>query len=362
MNVTVSTDNYTKELNLTVKEDGKLVPVDEALKGEEENGVEEEGEEKKEEEEKEEEEMKEEDNNIYTEEENISSCSSVHERIPGNYDTLVIGGGALKGFILLGALQYVQDNYFVNHIKHYIGTSAGAMISYLLLIGYTPVEIMVYICTHQVIEKMKDMNYAGAVDGSGITTFSYIQDHLEKMTIEKTGRLMTLGDLKQIYGKTLTMATYNISKGKVEYLSSIDTPEIPCITAIRMSSNIPLFFEHFRYMGSFYIDGGIVDNFPLEKGMENGKKVLGVYVENHGIKIDNPASLGVVSYVFKMINIAMTRETAMKVEKYKNDCSIVSVSTSKDTITSGMNFHISATEKLDMFSSGYQIAQKYFES
>ena len=75
--------------------------------------------------------------------------------ISSEYDTIVLGGGAIKSFNTIGAIQYVYDNYLINdNLKTFIGTSGGAMIAYLIIIGYTPVEIMVFLCTNQIFEKL----------------------------------------------------------------------------------------------------------------------------------------------------------------------------------------------------------------
>ena len=57
------------------------------------------------------------------------------------YDTLVLSGSSIKGITFLGALQYLYDNSLLKNVKTFVGTSSGAMISFLLIIGYTPVEI-----------------------------------------------------------------------------------------------------------------------------------------------------------------------------------------------------------------------------
>ena len=64
------------------------------------------------------------------------------------YDTLVLSGGGVNGILELGALQYCNDKNLLSSIKTYVGTSIGSIICYLLIIGYTPVEIIVYLCTH----------------------------------------------------------------------------------------------------------------------------------------------------------------------------------------------------------------------
>ena len=75
-----------------------------------------------------------------------------------SYDTLVLSGGSIKGIILLGSLQYFYDNDCLNEVKTYIGTSAGAIICYLLCIGYTPTEILVYLCVHDLLRSMTYFN------------------------------------------------------------------------------------------------------------------------------------------------------------------------------------------------------------
>jgi predicted acylesterase/phospholipase RssA len=125
------------------------------------------------------------------------------------YDTIVISGGALKGFAVLGCLQCLVDQQKLNAIKKYIGTSIGAIISYLLCIGYTPIEIMVHLCKNDWMKKMANFDILKAVNGGGALSFSIINELLEKMTIEKIGRLLTLGELHQTFGKELICCTFN---------------------------------------------------------------------------------------------------------------------------------------------------------
>ena len=101
------------------------------------------------------------------------------------YDTLVLSGSSCKGLLILGALQYLTDNFQLKDINKFVGTSAGSMICYFLAIGYTPIELMVYICTHQIMEKMQHLNIVSMMNGTGACSFSGIQEQLEKMTINK---------------------------------------------------------------------------------------------------------------------------------------------------------------------------------
>ena len=150
------------------------------------------------------------------------------------YDTLVLSGSSVKGITFLGALQYLYDNSLLKDVKTFVGTSSGAMISYLLIIGYTPVEIFVYMySTKSLIEST--IQHIAMIQGSGATSFNYIHE-LEKMTIDKIGYLPTI-DLETRFNKKLICVTHNLTEDKTEYITSETHPKIPCITALHMSAN-----------------------------------------------------------------------------------------------------------------------------
>lgn len=277
---------------------------------------------------------------------------------PYNYTTLVVSGGSTKGLIGLGALQYAQDNNYLNNIKTYIGTSVGAMIVYLLAIGYTPIEIMIYICTHQLIEKIQHFNVVAMINGSGASSFTSIQEQLEKMTIEKIGRYITLEDLRESYDKTFICCTYNATKGEAEYLTPDTHPKLPCITAIRMSSNLPFIFEKFNYMGSYYLDGGIVDNFPIHYNDKDNEKILGINIlpeEEGGINFEGEIDLP--EYVYKLYFIPMLELIRLRCKNASDRCTIVKL---KHSDLKFFTFGLNSKIKLEMFSKGYQQMKNFF--
>ena len=159
------------------------------------------------------------------------------------YDTLVLSGGSIQGISLLGALQYFKDqNILNNDIKNFIGTSVGSVLCYLLIIGYTPVEIIVYLCINfQLFEKLKCFDLINASRGEGATTFLHISEQLEKMTIEKTGRLFTLKDLENTFGKKLFCVSYNITKAATEIISD-ENNEFP-VERLRKTDDLRVYLE-----------------------------------------------------------------------------------------------------------------------
>lgn len=275
------------------------------------------------------------------------------------FDTIVLPGGGVKGFCLLGAIQACNDNFLLHGVKTFVGTSVGSIISYLIAIGYTPVEIMVSIYSNKWFDKMQYFNLVAMINGEGATTFSNIQEALEKLTINKIGKYVTLGKLKEEFGKTLICTTYNMTKCMVEYLGPDNYPDLPCLTAIRMSCNIPLVFDRFKYMDCFYIDGGLSDNFPIKKGDEIGEKILGLSLELNEQSLQDRPDDGVISYIIKLLQIPIIQSSKYKISLVSEKCTIIPIKSGN--IRNLIEFNVKSKTRFEMFSDGYSSIKEYLE-
>jgi predicted acylesterase/phospholipase RssA len=278
------------------------------------------------------------------------------------YNTLVLSGGSIKAISQLGAIQYCYDNKLIDGVKTFIGVSAGGIIAYLLAIGYTPVEIMVYLCTHDVFKDSQYLDIVSMMNGSGALNFTKIQEHLEQMTIEKIGRVVTFQDIKEIFGKNLIITTYNWTLQTLEYQSCKTTPDMPCLIALRQSSALPLVFPPFKYMGNYYIDGGIYDNFPIDYNLdvENENNVkshrLGIMIDFYNDNFHkNPNENNMLEYIYQIIIIQMCQNDIRKLESAKH-MDVIKIQTD----VSLFNFQVNNKEKMDLFSIGYQQAKEFF--
>ena len=275
--------------------------------------------------------------------------------ITTNYDVLVLSGASQKGFLTLGALQYTIDNFFLTEINTFIGTSSGAMSCYLLCIGYSPKEILVYMCTNQILERMSNLNMVAMLQGNGASSFNPVQEHLEKMTISKIGFLPTLQDLKDRFGKMLICVTYNLTKDKTEYISYENYPTMPCLVALRMSANLPLVFEKYKYGNDFYIDGGISDNFAIQLGDKIGKKILGILLSENRESDYNIVDMGSIDYIYRLLFIPITQSNLYKCNEVSSKCKIITLVSNNKKF---FDFDLNTKSKIELFCSGYSQALK----
>lgn len=273
-----------------------------------------------------------------------------------NYNTLVLSGGSVKTIAMLGVLQYCYDLKLLN-VKKYIGTSAGAIICYLLIIGYTPDELLLKLCSSDILENVRYFDIPSMINRTGAMSFSDIQDYLEYLTIEKIGKLITLKDLKTLFNKELIITTYNYTKKITEYISCVNNPDIPCLIAIRMSTCLPLIFPPFKYMDNYYLDGGISDDFPIEYELE---RVLNNKANNHrlGIVIDpynETEPSNTIEYIYELLSIPLKITIQDKLVKY-NYVDIIKIGNTINLL----NFSVKKIEKINLFISGYNIAKDYY--
>ncbi len=182
------------------------------------------------------------------------------------YNTLVLSGGAIRGFSHLGALHYFSTNNLLNDIKTYVGTSVGSMICYLLIIGYKPIEIFNYIHNIDFTKLIPNngLDVPRLIKEFGLSSIDGLLNEIEKLTIQKLEFVPSLEELYEHTGKDLIITTYNLTKQQIEYKSRHTDKDLSCLDAIKLSSSIPIIFDKCIYDKCIYIDGGLVDNFPIE--------------------------------------------------------------------------------------------------
>ena len=93
---------------------------------------------------------------------------------------------------------------------------------------------------------------------------------------------------------------------------------MPCLIALRMSANLPLIFEPYKYNRSCYLDGGIIDNFPIEIGKRIGTKILGIYIDTENFIQNDEDDFNVIEYVYKLMFIPITQRIKNKIDDVKS--------------------------------------------
>ena len=275
------------------------------------------------------------------------------------FDTLILSGGHIKGISHLGALDFLHDLHLLENITTYVGTSIGSIICYLLIIGYSPLELMLEFCKTEILNKMK-IDIFNFINRKGAFSFGPIQEFLEQLTITKIGIFLTMSKLKELFKKSLTCVTYNYSAHKIEYLNENTFPDLPCITALRMSSNLPGLFEDFLYNNKYYIDGGVYEHFPISYINTDTDKVIGITLESIPEQSSNTQEDSILIYFYKIINIPRQQviKNTMSVLDFKKTF-IISIPSEDVNI---LTFKPSIEESYMLYKKGYEFAKTSWSS
>jgi len=279
-----------------------------------------------------------------------------------SYNTLVISGGGIKGIKFLGALHYLYTNNYLNNVNYYAGTSIGSLLSLLLCIGYTPLELITYICKYNILHKKLFFDIFSMMNGHGALEYYYFNEIIEKIILNKIGILPTLGKIKELYGSDIMLTTYNYTNSKVEYISSSTHPDINCMTAIRMSCNIPLVFGKYSYNNCDYIDGAIYDIFPINYFLnsENASKfqIIGITIT---FEQNFSNETNIIHYIHDLFFIPIKEVLKSAIERAKRDENnkIIMI---KDEKLQSWNLQSTKFDMLNMFSDGYDESKNNLES
>lgn len=260
---------------------------------------------------------------------------------------LILSGGGIKGFAHLGALKAFQELNLLSNIDTFIGTSIGAFIAALLSVGYQPDELFEIISGID-LQKMKKrvkldnlLKLFGLDDGTGM------QIIMEKMFYAKNiSSNITFQQLFEITKKTLIVTASCLNDKKAYYYSHTSYPDTPVLLAVRMSMSIPLYFAPVKYKNKIFVDGGCIDNFPIQLFAHCLEEVIGLYLTDIRDNINDINNLeDMLVQITECLFEGITCNSLKGFEKYTIKISLAQVSV--------IDFHINQNTKQKLFDVGY---------
>jgi predicted acylesterase/phospholipase RssA len=264
-------------------------------------------------------------------------------------DSLVISGGGMKGIYALGSLQYLYDEVGFTHLQAYYGVSIGAVICVLLLIGYTPVEVMAYICANKLPQKIAVLD-KNIVERKSLFNPKHFVELLEEMISKKLGTVPTLSEFYQLTQIDLYIVTICLSTPfSPVYLHHSSHPDLLLSHAVHMSMSIPFAFGYAEYEGKKYIDGGMIDNFPIHYAAQHSKKPFGICFSNDTEPFEEGNFMNEVLFVI-MLPISYITERAKKT--CPKEVTYIELKTGEN-VSGFMAFERQNGAIYDMFAKGY---------
>lgn len=272
------------------------------------------------------------------------------------YQNLCLSGGGIKLISFIGTLKYIFHNKYMNYknIKKFIGVSAGSIICFLLNIGYTIDELEEFSLNFTFSKLLPKVNSENLLFLYGFNKNTQMKRLFTLLLKNK----YDINDItfKQLFTKTnkhLQIGISNITDNKFELWDHINNPNTSVITAVALSCNVPIVFQPTKINDKLYLDGGLLNNFPVNFIPTSQLKNT-IAIASDSKYPDNFNN--VFEYLGKVIFIIASNNDKIRIDNYKNKLDIIVIN-SQDNL---LNFSIDKNTIIKRIKYGYDVTKQFF--
>lgn len=272
------------------------------------------------------------------------------------YQNLCLSGGGIKLISFIGTLKYIFHNKYMNYknIKKFIGVSAGSIICFLLNIGYTIDELEEFSLNFTFSKLLPKVNSENLLFLYGFNKNTQMKRLFSLLLKNK----YDINDItfKQLFTKTnkhLQIGISNITDNKFELWDHINNPNTSVITAVALSCNVPIVFQPTKINNKLYLDGGLLNNFPVNF-IPNSQFKNTIAIASDSKYPDNFNN--VFEYLGKVIFIIASNNDKIRIDNYKNKLDIIVIN-SQDNL---LNFSIDKNTIIKRIKYGYDVTKQFF--
>lgn len=186
---------------------------------------------------------------------------------------IVIESGGYKGLYVLGALDELNKSkyYNIENIETIYGTSIGSYVGVLLCLKMKWEDLLEYFINRPWHKAQKFPLITTMFSDKGLLDSSLFYVSLKNLFFSKDLTLdLTFQELYDYSNIELHMFTVEIQEFKLIDLSYKTHPNMKIIEGIYKSCAIPYVFKPCWADNNYYIDGGVMNDYPVEDCISNG--------------------------------------------------------------------------------------------
>lgn len=183
---------------------------------------------------------------------------------------ICLSGGGIRAVAFVGALEVLQKYNLLAHVTEYVGVSAGALIGFLLAIGYTLQELRLLVVEFDfsLIRNFSPEHTLGFLESYGIDDGENLSRLCEATMRQKNIHAgITFRELSEIRPPLPAFRCYatDLTTCKPREFSVAKTPDVPIVIALKASMSLPFYFTPIQdpITGHLLTDGGVMNNYPM---------------------------------------------------------------------------------------------------
>lgn len=186
-------------------------------------------------------------------------------------------GGGMRGIAYVGINKIFCELNISSRIKNIIGSSAGSIFAGLVACNISYPDMYNTIMTTK-FENFLDgsFSYIGdayrLLEKEGMYKGDYFYEWYGKILEKYTGsKNITFKQVYEKYNKNLIITGSNLTDYKSVYFCQDTEPDMPIRLAVRISMSIPILYEIMEYKGYKWVDGGYLNNYPVNYFFSKGE-------------------------------------------------------------------------------------------
>ena len=251
---------------------------------------------------------------------------------------IVISGGGPSALISYGVIKQLQKIKFlnINEIESYYGTSSGAVLITIMLLNIDFSIIDDYLIKrpwykvfdYNINNNNNKFDLIDYISNKGIDGKLFLIKILEPLLSSCNINIdITLEDFYKLTKKKLYV--YGVELNKDKYLNCIEIsyenyPKLKLIDALTITTAVPFVFKPYFLDNMCLVDGGVINNFPLnncldkiDNEIDNENNILAIKNSSNEENLQITEDTDILSYI-KIFIKKSNNTISLKYKKIKN--------------------------------------------
>lgn len=273
------------------------------------------------------------------------------------YKNLVLSGGGAKGISHIGAIKKLIDEKLLDlsKLKSVAGTSVGSILGILIVLGFTIDEIWDFIYCLDINNLVKP-DFLMFLSKCGIESGRIIYNLIEEIITKKTNiKHINFRQLYEITKIHFIVVGACLTTKETVYYDYVNTPNFKVSMAIRISIGIPGFFTPITIGVNKYVDGGVLNDYPMNLYDDKLDETIGIRISDHY----NTDYKYPEEYFTAIVNLFLYSYHQKDGNQYENNTITVTNNIKSINVFS---FDVDNNTKQQLYDHGVEACEKFIEA
>lgn len=280
---------------------------------------------------------------------------------------LVLSGGGPNNILQLGAMHHLWETGYINydHLESVYSTSAGSLLGLTSVLKYDMNIVSDFFIKRpwDKVFSFKAEELLQMIENKGYVDVSFINEIIDTfLTAKNVSTDITFLELFNNTNVNFNVYSVKLSTFEKTVLNHINTPSMPVKTAILMSCALPPMFKPISYNGEYYLDGGMLCNYPINDCVlkyANIDEILGIhiqFVEDNYIK---PFSdlVSMPDYMLMIVKILISN---IQKQEYISTVNEVVIKTTNGAINiDSWKVLLDQEKKVELYNQGIEYGKEF---